>query len=296
MNQVLKSIIAKQRKDFDAIASAKTVPEDAWEGVSVFHNLQYIKDNDPAHRLDLYCPRTAAIPTPVIVNVHGGGLIMGNKEFNRHFCLDLSKSGFLVFSVEYRLCPEATVFQQLDDIFAAMNYIYDMLPQIRAELGRCYLVGDSAGAMLSLYAAAIQRNPKLAMAAGVQPSCLEIRAMALISGMFYTVRKDSIGLLLPKAFYGEDYKKHPFYPYLDPEHPEVTSSLPSCMLITSHCDNLRNYTYKMAVAIRNGGTSCYLRDFGKLPSLTHAFSVFKPELPESQEAIDDIASYLKSHI
>lgn len=294
MNTILKSIITKKREEFEALCASRTIPEDAALGTSEFMNLKYLKDGDPAHRLDLYCPRVAQVPTPVIVNVHGGGLIMGNKEFNRHFCLNLCKMGYLVFSIEYRLCPEATVFQQLEDIFSAMNYIDDMMPQLKAQIGQCYVVGDSAGAMLAMYAAAIQRNPKLAQAAGVRPSYLEIRALALISGMFYTVRKDSIGLVLPKAFYGEDYKKHPFYPYLNPEHPEVTSSLPSCMLITSHCDNLRNYTYKMAVAIRDGGTSCYLKDFGKLPSLTHAFSVFKPNLPESQEAIDDIAAFLHS--
>ena len=125
---------------------------------------------------------------------------MGNKEFNQHFCMKLCKMGFLVFSLEYRLCPEATVFQQLDDIFAALAYIEGMLPLLRAETNQCYVVGDSAGAMLAMYAAAIQRNPKLAKAAVVQPSSLEIRAMALISGMFYTIRKDSIGLLLPKGF------------------------------------------------------------------------------------------------
>lgn len=295
MNQILNSIIAKQRNDFESLCANRTVPESAWEGVSVFHNLKYIKDNDSAHRLDLYCPRTAPVPTPVIVNIHGGGLIMGNKEFNQHFCLNLCKLGYLVFSVEYRLCPEATVFQQLQDIYSAMNYIDDMLPQLKAELGQCYLVGDSAGAMLSLYAAAVQRNPKLAQAAGVQPSYLEIRALALISGMFYTTRKDSIGLLFPKAFYGDDYKQHPFYPYLDPEHEEVTTYLPPCMMLTSKCDNLKKYSYNMAAAIRRNGSSCYLRDYGSLSTLTHAFSVFYPELPESREAIDDIASFFNKY-
>ena len=295
MNQILKSIIAKQRKDFEVISSAKTVPEEAWEGASVFHNLQYIKDSDPAHRLDFYCPRNAPTPTPVIVNIHGGGLIMGNKEFNQHFCLNLCKMGYLVFSVEYRLCPEATVFQQVEDIFAAMNYIHDMLPQLKAVLGQCYLVGDSAGAMLSLYAAAIQRNPKLAQAAGVQPSYMEIRALGLISGMFYTIRKDSIGLLLPKAFYGEDFKEHPFYPYLNPEHKEVTGYLPHAMLITSKHDNLRSYTYNLAGAMKRNGSPCYLKDFGNSPSLTHAFSVFKPELPESMEMLGTMTSFFTAH-
>ena len=220
---------------------------------------------------------------------------MGNKEFNRHFCINLSKMGFIVFSVEYRLCPEVTVFQQLEDIYAAMNHIDGMLPQLKAELGHCYMVGDSAGAMLAMYASAIQRNPRLAKAAGVRPSYLEIMSLALISGMFYTTRKDSIGLFLPKAFYGEHYKKHPFYPYLNPDNVAVSMYLPPCMLITSKHDNLRNYTYDLAASIRHNRAPCILRDYGRDPNLTHAFSVFDPELPESWKVIEDIASFFTDY-
>lgn len=295
MNQILKSIIAKQRKDFEVLAAGMTVPESAWEGSCVFHNMRYCNDDDPAHRMDLYCPKNALTPTPVIVNIHGGGLIMGNKEFNRYFCQNLCKMGYLVFSIEYRLCPEVTVFQQLEDIFTAMNYIHDMLPMLDGVQGQCYLVGDSAGAMLSLYAAAIQRNPKLAQAAGVQPSYLEIRALGLISGMFYTIRKDSIGLLFPTAFYGEDYKQHPFYPYLNPEHKVVAGYIPPTMLITSKHDNLRNYTYNLADALKRNGIPYYLRDCGRAAALTHAFPVFKPELPESMETLGKIAAFFTTY-
>ena len=37
---------------------------------------------------------------PVILNIHGGGLILGCKEYNRYFCAQLSKLGYLVFSIE----------------------------------------------------------------------------------------------------------------------------------------------------------------------------------------------------
>ena len=30
---------------------------------------------------------------PVIINVHGGGLLLGNKEFNKYFCALLSNEG-----------------------------------------------------------------------------------------------------------------------------------------------------------------------------------------------------------
>ena len=218
MNPILKSIIHKQRSDFEKLSAGRHIPDKALDGVHQARGIRYKQDGDPAHVMDMYCPNTVKIPTPVIINVHGGGLIMGNKEFNRHFCINLCKMGFLVFSIEYRLCPEVTVFQQLEDIYAAMNHIDGMMPQLKAELGHCYMVGDSAGAMLAMYASAIQRNPRLAKAAGVRPSYLEIMSLALISGMFYTTRMDTIGLVMPKAFYGDQYKKHPFYPYLNPDN------------------------------------------------------------------------------
>ena len=179
MNPILKSIINKQRRDFEQLSSGRSIPVKVLDGIREEHNICYKRDGDRAHMMDMYCPTTVKIPTPVVINVHGGGLIMGNKEFNRHFCINLSKMGFIVFSVEYRLCPEVTVFQQLEDIYTAMNYIDGLMPQLKAELGHCYMVGDSAGAMLAMYASAIQRNPRLAKAAGVRPSYLEIMALAL---------------------------------------------------------------------------------------------------------------------
>lgn len=295
MNLIINSIVNKNRKEFEQFSASRSIPAKVLDGVREEHNICYKKDGDRAHMMDLYYPNTVKIPTPVVINIHGGGLIMGSKEFNRHFCINLCKMGFLVFSVEYRLCPEATVFHQLEDIYAAMNYIDGLMPQLKAELGHCYMVGDSAGAMLAMYTSAIQRNPRLAKAAGILPSHLEIMSLALISGMFYTTRKDSIGLILSKAFYGDHYKKHPFYPYLNPDNIAVSMYLPPCMLITSKHDNLRHYTYDFAASIRQNRAPCILRDYGSDPNLTHAFSVFDPELPESWKVIEDISSFFNDY-
>ena len=220
----------------------------------------------------MYCGHPEQVS--VIVNIHGGGLIMGNKEFNRHFCLSLCTHGFLVFSIEYRLCPETTVFGQLQDIAEAMNYIDKMIPKFKGKPGIVHMVGDSAGAFLALYTDAIQRNPMLARTAGVRPSYLEIQSMALISGMFYTTRKDSIGLFLPKALYGDGYKKHPFYPFLDPSVPAVGLSLPPCMLITSKKDKLYGYTKDLAAALKRCGTPCKLKNYGDETHIYTMLSVY----------------------
>ena len=295
MNLILKSTINKKRREFDTLSTGKTIPGALQDNVTEFRDVPYIQDGDRAHMLDIYSPICHAEQVSVIVNIHGGGLIMGNKEFNRHFCLSLCNHGFLVFSIEYRLCPETTVFGQLQDIAAAMNYIDKMIPKFKGKPGIVHMVGDSAGAFLALYTAAIQRNPMLARTAGVRPSYLEIQSMALISGMFYTTRKDSIGLFLPKALYGEGYKKHPFYPFLDPSVPAVGLSLPPCMLITSKKDKLYGYTKDLAAALQRSGTPCKLKNYGDDPHLYHAFCVFEPELPESRMVIHDICLYFREN-
>ena len=295
MNLILKSTINKKRREFDTLSTGKTIPGALQDNVTEFRDVPYIQDGDRAHMLDIYSPICHAEQVSVIVNIHGGGLIMGNKEFNRHFCLSLCNHGFLVFSIEYHLCPETTVFGQLQDIAAAMNYIDKMIPKFKGKPGIVHMVGDSAGAFLALYTAAIQRNPMLARTAGVRPSYLEIQSMALISGMFYTTRKDSIGLFLPKALYGEGYKKHPFYPFLDPSVPAVGLSLPPCMLITSKKDKLYGYTKDLAAALQRCGTPCKLKNYGDDPHLYHAFCVFEPELPESRMVIHDICLYFREN-
>ena len=295
MNLILKSTINKKRREFDTLSTGKTIPGALLDNVTEFRDVPYIQDGDRAHMLDIYSPICHAEQVSVIVNIHGGGLIMGNKEFNRHFCLSLCNHGFLVFSIEYRLCPETTVFGQLQDIAAAMNYIDKMIPKFKGKPGLVHMVGDSAGAFLALYTAAIQRNPMLARTAGVRPSYLEIQSMALISGMFYTTRKDSIGLFLPKALYGEGYKKHSFYPFLDPSVPAVGLSLPPCMLITSKKDKLYGYTKDLAAALQRCGTPCKLKNYGDDPHLYHAFCVFEPELPESRMVIHDICLYFREN-
>ena len=62
------------------------------EGVICSTDIAYADDGIKAHMLDIYRPEDSQEKIlPVIINVHGGGLIIGNKEFNRYFCALLCK-------------------------------------------------------------------------------------------------------------------------------------------------------------------------------------------------------------
>ena len=284
----------KQRSDFEKSCVEREKKYHFPQGVIFEADIAYAKDKNKAHRLDRYRPKGKETQIlPVIINVHGGGLLLGNKEFNKYFCALLSKKGFLVYSMEYRLIPDCTFFDQLRDIFLAMDFVKEHAAADGGDLSHVYLVGDSGGACLATYANAIQNSKKIAKAAGVKPSGLKVHALGLISGMFYTAKFDKIGLFLPKYLYGKQYRKTPFGTYVNPENPELLYALAPAWLVTSHNDHLRNYTIRFEKALTAAKKEHEIVDFPKNKKLTHAFSVFEPFLPESHAVIDMLTEYLR---
>lgn len=293
---MMKKIFYKQRADFERSSAARdkelTFPEDVCET----KDIRYSEDACDAHRMDIFRPKGREQEIlPVIVNIHGGGLVLGSKEFNRFYCARLSEQGFLVYSLEYRLVPDCTIFDQLSDLSLAMEAVRERLSRDQGDAEHVYAVADSGGACLLTYFAAMQNNRELADAAQITPTKLPLRALGLISGMFYTTCFDQIGLFLPKYLYGRNYKQGAFAPYVNPEHPAVVGSLPPCYLVTSKKDHLQRYTLRFTRALADNHVSYRLQNFRKSPQLTHAFSVFFPDLKESGESIQSMVDFLRKY-
>ena len=195
MGNILTKQFYRQRKDFEDSCAGRDAGLTFPEGVRCSTDIAYADDGIKAHVLDIYRPEDSQEKIlPVIINVHGGGLIIGNKEFNRYFCALLCKKGFLVYSIEYRLIPDCLIYDQIAYVFMAMDYIKERLAADGGDSSHVYMAGDSGGACLITYANAIQNSTNIARAANVTPSGLRINALGLISGMFYTSRFDKIGL------------------------------------------------------------------------------------------------------
>lgn len=293
---MMKKIFYKQRADFERSSAARdkelTFPEDVCET----KDIRYSEDACDAHRMDIFRPKGKEQEIlPVIVNIHGGGLVLGNKEYNRFYCARLSEQGFLVYSLEYRLVPDCTIFDQLSDLSLAMEAVRERLSRDQGDAEHVYAVADSGGACLLTYFAAMQNNRELADAAQITPTKLPLRALGLISGMFYTTCFDQIGLFLPKYLYGRNYKQGAFAPYVNPEHPAVVGSLPPCYLVTSKKDHLQHYTLRFKQALADNQVPYRLQNFCKNPQLTHAFSVFFPDLKESGESIQSMVDFFRKY-
>lgn len=296
MADPIKKIFYKQRMDFEASTKQRDKELPFPENVDEIKDIYYSDDHLSAHRLDIFRPADRKSEVlPVIINIHGGGLLMGSKEFNRFFCARLCKTGYMVYSIEYRLVPDCSFFDQLSDVFMAMDYIKQRIADDYGDTDNIYACADSGGACLLTYASAMIHNNKLANAAGIKPASIKLNAIGFISGMFYTNRFDKIGLFLPKYLYGRHYKKEAFAPYINPECSDITEYLPPVFMVTSRNDNLRRYTTDFAMALKKHNACHKLINFPKKSSLTHAFSVFEPFLPESTKTIRAMITFFKQY-
>lgn len=89
---------------------------------------------------------------PVLMWIHGGGLIIGNRGTLHPGFRDLAlDAGFIVVAIDYRLAPEVKLPQIVEDVVDAYNWIREQGPALfAADSNRVVVGGDSAGGYLSL--------------------------------------------------------------------------------------------------------------------------------------------------
>ncbi len=296
MGFVENAIIALTKKKLSKALDLNNVVEISSEGLKEFRDISYKNRSEKELKMDIFQP-VVDKPTdlPVIINIHGGGLIDGNKNLSVDFCRQLAKRGYLVFSLEYRLIPAVRVYEQFDDVCAGMDCIGSKLVDFDVDFTRIYLVAESAGAYLATYVAAMKKSKALQEAIGYEPTRMVFNAMGLISGMFYTTRKDSLGRFLSRSIYGKDQRSLEMAKYTNPEHPEIIYNIPPCFLVTSKADMLERYTLDFAGELGNKGVEHFLRHMGSDSKLIHAFPVLRPDLPESERVINEIIDWFKAH-
>jgi acetyl esterase/lipase len=107
-------------------------------------------DQSSAQKLDLYLPDQGDGPFPVIVTIHGGGWMFGDKGDikNLHF-LEGLKRDFAVVCMNYRLSDEAKFPKQIYDCKAAVRFLKANAEQYHLDVDRVAAWGASAGAHLA---------------------------------------------------------------------------------------------------------------------------------------------------
>ena len=117
------------------------------EGVTVHKDLIYGQVGERKLPLDLYLPPDTSSPVPVVIWVHGGGWRGGAKGGGGR-ALNMSKRGFAVVDIEYRLSGEAIFPAQIEDCKTAVRWIRANATKYNLDPDRIGAWGSSAGGHL----------------------------------------------------------------------------------------------------------------------------------------------------
>lgn len=120
-------------------------------------DLQYA---DGARTLDLYLPQRGG-PAPVVVWLHGGSWVAGDKNPVAPVLFDLRARGFAIAAVNYRLTGLSTYPAPLEDVKGSIRWLRAHAGEYGLDPARVYLVGFSAGGHLAALASLTPGNPAL---------------------------------------------------------------------------------------------------------------------------------------
>lgn len=288
MQIVWKSCDASDRK----VHESQTPPEN----IVKEKDIPYLDDKNVYHQLDVFYPE-GEIPAeglPVIIDIHGGGWMYATKDLNEYYCLELASKGYCVFSISYRLVPDVTVNEQIQDCMDALAWISKNMNNYPANPSTVMLTGDSAGGQLSTYCTILNNNAEARELFEASDSNLNIKCLLLTSPVTY-MKSGGMFSVYTKTLWGKDYKEKDTFGYMDlDEIMAFAEDMPPTYFITSSGDTLaHDQTVNAYNYFNELGIECEIKDFGEVngEKLPHVFSVLDPFGEAGQEAINDALDY-----
>ncbi|MGD9955827.1 MAG: alpha/beta hydrolase fold domain-containing protein [Candidatus Nanopelagicales bacterium] len=113
-----------------------------------YADLRYA-DVSPVQTLDLYLPDDGDPPRPLVVIIHGGGFLIGDKREDITAIPALLERGYAVASIGYRLSGEAVFPAAVQDCKAALRWLALHADDLGLDRARFALWGASAGGHLA---------------------------------------------------------------------------------------------------------------------------------------------------
>jgi arylformamidase len=254
--------------------------------VRTFKDVSY--GPDKLQRMDVFAPSEAS-KAPVIFMVHGGAWAIGDKAHSkvvhnkaRHWL----PKGFVLISVNYRLVPDVTPTEQVQDLVKALAQAQKQAGQWGADPDRFVLMGHSAGAHLI---ALLNADPSVALRAGARPwqgaVLLDSAAMDLVKIM-----------QSPKhyRFYDKAFGKDPSYwPSVSPLHQLNANASP----ILAVCSSKRQDSCPQAQALVDKAQSLHVQASVLPQALSHGDINGQLGLASSYtQAVDDFIDGLPKTI
>ena len=269
---------------------------DDHEDLLIIKDVAYLNDNNKYHLLDIYKRKDSKGDEPVILVIHGGGLMYGDKDLNRFSNMELARRGYTVVAISYPLVPKVTFYDQLHDCFKALGFLDENKKEYNLDMNHLFLWGDSAGGLLSFSITSINYQPELQKVFDIKlDKPYSIKGLGLISSMKAVKRDDNSGIIYRVAITRKQ-KKLDCYEYLcDMSKTLHKKYMVPAIITTSDLDMIKpDPTILHEIYTKEEVRHIYLDYPSKEHKLEHVFPILYPHYQESQEIFNTADELFKS--
>ncbi|MEP6815526.1 MAG: alpha/beta hydrolase [Marmoricola sp.] len=257
-------------------------------------------------RLDIYRPRGGTVEgqelrnAPVLVQVHGGGWMLGSKEQQGQLLMyRMAARGWVCVAINYRLAPKHPFPAQIIDTKKALAWVREHIASYGGDPSYVVLTGGSAGGHLAALAALTPGDaayqPGFADADTTVAACVPFYGVYDLAGATgdpaaIAMRDD---FLAPMIFKEKADAEH----IADFEHASpllnITAEAPDFFVLHGERDTLVSVNQARAFVTKLREVSKASVTYTELPGTQHAFEVFSSI--RSQHAIKAVARWLEWH-
>ena len=266
-------------------------------GVTVARDIVYREVAGRRLRLDVAMPGQPGHRRPAIMQIHGGGWIIGDKrEQGWPLIGPLAANGWVCFNVNYRLSPGATWPDHLVDLKCALSWIRDHADEYGIDRDFIAVTGGSAGGHLTAMMALTANDPDYQP--GFEEADTSVQAAIPVYGVYdFTnrlgtmhgrFRKTMLEPLIMKAFFEREPEKFRRASPMDLVHAQA----PPFLIIHGDRDTLAPVEdARVFVDLLREASEAPVR-YAELRGAQHAFDIFPS--PRTANMLDGTLRFLSA--
>jgi acetyl esterase/lipase len=240
-------------------------------------------------------PARTAATLPLVVNLHGGGFVLGNLDAGDWLCSTVAAElGAVVASVAYRLAPEDPAPAAVEDCVAATRWLAGHGAELGAP-GPLAVMGDSAGGNLAALVAIAARDeggPAIAHQVLIYPAVDLTLSFPSIQelGDAPILTHEDIRVYVEHYLGGQTA---PADPRVSPWFVDDLAGLPPALVQTAEHDPLRDEGRAYAARLRDAGVPTRWTEYAGMP---HGFTTLPGLCRSAPQAVAEIVQELRSHL
>jgi acetyl esterase/lipase len=230
-------------------------------------------------KLDIFRNRSHPTGAPVLLYVHGGAWILGDKrEQGIPMMTHLAAHGWLCITANYRLAPRASATDQIVDVKRAIAWAKEHAAEYGGDPGFVAISGGSAGGHLSTLAALTANEPT--WQPGFEHVDTSVSAAVPFYGIYDFTNREGVGqkgmrLFLERKVIKTKLKKdRATWEALSPMY-RVRADAPPCFVVHGTNDTLVPVKQaRLFVRLLRDASDSPVA-YAEIPGAQHAFEIFR---------------------